>query len=109
MTFGLDALPPRLADLLTPEPNTGCWLYVGTRFTSNGYPRVWWRDRERVLHRVVWELLRGPIPPGLLLDHGCRVRLCSCPWPHNGVCHEPVTARENTLRGEAVLFAPVEA
>lgn len=102
-----DRLPTRIRDLLTPEPNTSCWLYIGDRFTPNGYPRFFWRGKERVLHHVVWEILRGPIPPGLMLDHGCRVRTCSCPFPHSGVCHEPVTVRENTLRGEAVLFGRV--
>lgn len=107
MILGIDDLPARLRDLLTPEPNTGCWLYVGGRFTSNGYPRVFWEGKERVLHRVVWGLLRHPVPPELQLDHGCRVITCSCPFSHNGTCHEPVTPRENTRRGNAVLFGAV--
>lgn len=101
-------LPERVARLLVPEPNTGCWLYVGTRVTRNGYPRLWWRGKERVLHRIVYELLVGEIPPGLLLDHGptCPVVCCN-PFPHNGTCKEPVTVRENTLRGRAVLLTSV--
>ena len=54
---------------------------------------------------MVYELLVGPIPEGLVLDHGCRVVLCSNPNPHAGRRHEPVTVGENTRRGEAVLFS----
>lgn len=48
-------------------------------------------------HRVSYELLVGPIPPGLELDHLCRNRKCVNP------AHlEPVTHRENGLRGVGV-------
>lgn len=30
-------------------------------------------------HRVVWRLLRGPIPEGMVLDHMCRNRACVNP------------------------------
>lgn len=47
-------------------------------------------------HRAVYEALVGPIPEGLELDHLCRVRTCV------EVTHlEPVTHRENDLRGES--------
>ena len=77
-----------------------CWVVVSGRMSRNGYPRVSCKRRkERVVHRVLWELLVGPIEPGLLLDHKCRVRACCNP------AHlEPVTPRTNTHRGQAVLF-----
>ena len=56
-------------------------------------------------HRYVYELFRGPIPDGHVLDHvkkkGCKHRDCVNP-DHL----EPVTQQENTLRGDAVLFKP---
>lgn len=79
----------------------GCWVWTG-RLNRNGYGRVWWQGREPVVHRVVWELLIGPIPKGLVLDHLCRNRACCNPGHL-----EPVTQRENVVRGEAVLFAPI--
>lgn len=99
MSSDLDQLPERLADLLSPEPNTGCWLYSGRWSSGNGYGKVMWRGRTWMLHRLVWTLLVGPICPGLQLDHTCRCRWCSRP-EHLDPC-PPVV---NTRRGEAVLF-----
>ena len=92
-------LPERLAWLLIPEPNSGCWLFNGRWETGNGYGKTTWEGRDVVLHRVIYTLLVGPIPPGHLLDHLCRVRCCCNP------AHlEPVLPRVNTMRGYAVLF-----
>jgi hypothetical protein len=56
-----------------------------------------------MFHRVVYVLLVGEIPEGLILDHKCRVRWC-CNPEHL----EPVTVQVNTIRGEAVLFGQVK-
>ncbi|MFZ2529632.1 MAG: HNH endonuclease signature motif containing protein [Rhodococcus sp. (in: high G+C Gram-positive bacteria)] len=46
---------------------------------------------------MAYELSVGDIPEGLVIDHLCRVRHCVNP------AHlEPVTNRENTLRGDCV-------
>jgi hypothetical protein len=78
----------------TPD---GCWLWTGA-LKVNGYAQlqVGGRTGKRLYaHRVAYELLVGPIPDGLQLDHLCRVRHCVNP------AHlEPVTARENVRRGE---------
>jgi hypothetical protein len=53
-------------------------------------------------HRVAYELLVGPIPDGMHLDHLCRTPACVNP------AHlEPVTPRVNSLRG--VSFSAVNA
>jgi hypothetical protein len=51
-------------------------------------------------HRAVWELLRGPIPEGLVLDHLCRNKAC-CNPAHLQV----VTVEENASRGSAAPIA----
>ncbi len=46
-------------------------------------------------HRYAYELMVGPIPAGLTIDHKCRVHNCVQP------AHlEPVTCRVNILRGD---------
>lgn len=75
------------------DPN-GCWLWTGSR-EPKGYGRFWLNGQQFKAHRAAYELLVGPIPEGLVLDHLCRVRVCVNP------AHlEPVTNRENILRGE---------
>jgi hypothetical protein len=71
-----------------------CWLWTGS--LSNGYGNIRPRNGEPMMraHRFAYELLVGPIPEGLHLDHLCRVRHCVNP-DHL----EPVTQRVNTLRG----------
>lgn len=72
---------------------SACWLWTGG--TVNGYGRFYYEYRDRPAHRVSYQLLVGEIPIGLQLDHLCRVRGCVNP------AHlEPVTRRENILRGE---------
>ena len=69
-----------------------CWEWTGARAT--GYGQVWFEGRVQQAHRIVYEALIGPIPEGFELDHLCRNRCCVNP------AHlEPVTSRENTMRG----------
>lgn len=71
-----------------------CWEWSGNK-SASGYGLLTIKGSRRVVHRVLYELLVGPIPDGLQLDHLCRNRLCVNP-DHL----EPVTQRENVLRGE---------
>ncbi len=73
--------------------STECWPWIGP-FVPSGYGCCQFVGKNYVAHRVAYELLVGPIPQGLQLDHLCRVRRCVNP------SHlEPVTNRENTIRG----------
>ncbi len=72
----------------------GCWEWTASK--STGYGRFTIRKGTiPVAHRVAWELLRGPIPSGMQLDHLCRNRACVNP-DHL----EPVSCQVNLLRGE---------
>jgi hypothetical protein len=91
-------LRERLFSQLAIDPS-GCVLWTGYR-NSDGYGRIGVSGRSRAVHRVVYELLAGPIPDGLDIDHLCRVRHCA------NVAHlEPVTRRVNTMRGETAAAA----
>jgi hypothetical protein len=49
-------------------------------------------------HIYSWEHANGPVPPGMILDHGCRRRRCI----HNDHL-EPVTVRENNRRAQLAM------
>lgn len=53
----------------------GCLLWQGA-VDAGGYGQIWHRKRQRLVHRVVWEIQIGPIPAGLFIDHACHNRAC---------------------------------
>lgn len=76
------------------DPVTSCWVWPGSK-NSSGYGSI--RDdngRQIKVHRLLWRSQGWVVPDGLVLDHLCRNRLC-CNPDHL----EPVTQRENILRG----------
>jgi len=80
---------------------TGCWPWLGAT-SDYGHGRFLLEARrgirvERRAHTVAYEHFVGPIPEGLEPDHLCRNPACVNP------AHlEPVTHRENMLRGETI-------
>lgn len=86
------------------RPDLGpCWLWGGAP-CPNGYGKLVGDAGPMIgVHRLAYELLVGPIPEGLQLDHLCRVRTCVNP------AHlEPVTGAENTRRAK-LTYVPVAA
>lgn len=75
---------------------SGCWIWMAAS-NEKGYGVFGMGPREsgtRLAHRVSYEHHRGEIPPGLELDHLCRVPCCVNPWHL-----EPVTSKVNSRRG----------
>lgn len=93
----VQTLRERFDEKWIPEPNTGCWLWMAGGTTGHGYGAIRASDKRRTLraHRVAWELYRGPIPEGLVIDHLCRVRSCVNP-DHLRVVTMAVNATENS-------------
>jgi|SRR5690606_18642277 len=58
-----------------------CWEWTAARGGfRNGYGVIGRQDGgSRYAHRVAWELLVGPIPEELTIDHLCRNTLCVNP------------------------------
>jgi hypothetical protein len=84
-----------------------CWLFTGST-AGEGYGWFWAGSCGHRAHRVAYELLVGPIPEGMTLDHvkdrGCTSKACvKALADEHGPAHlEPVTHRENILRGAGV-------
>lgn len=70
-----------------------CWLWIGTR-APDGYGHFKVNGRPMQAHRFAYEMLVGPIPQGLTVDHLCRNPPCVNP-DHL----EIVSMRENMYRG----------
>lgn len=93
-----DLLPERITAKVRVT-DRGCWEWTGCT-NGLGYGQVSVDKKMRYVHRVAYELLVGPLVPGMEIDHLCRVRGCLNP-EHL----EPVTHRQNTLRGDTVTAA----
>ena len=93
-------VPPiqRFWSKVEPEPNSGCWVWTAyVRRDGYGELQLGRGPGAILSHRFAYEYFIGAIPPGLTLDHKCRNRQCVNP------AHlEPVSRRENILRGEGV-------
>ena len=76
------------------DPETGCWNWQAWT-TRGGYGKFKVDGHTRVSHRWYYQQVVGPVPAELQLDHLCRNRAC-CNPEHL----EPVTCRENLLRGD---------
>lgn len=73
-----------------------CWLWTA-KIEWNGYGRFWFDGHSIFAHRFAYELIHGPIPKGLTIDHRCRNKACVNP------AHlEVVTLKTNVLRGPTI-------
>lgn len=83
---GKNDTPDDFESKCIPEPNSGCWFWLGC--LSLGYGVY----RDRPAHRVSYELYNGPIPVGMVIDHKCETKCCVN--PHH---LQAVTSQENSL------------
>ncbi len=91
--MGRPALPVAERLISYTDRSGACWVWTAGR-NIHGYGKMSVVGQQLAAHRVSYEHHVGPIPAGLQLDHLCRNRACINP-DHL----EPVTERENILRG----------
>lgn len=75
------------------DVESGCWMWKAS-VSGSGYGQfVTPGGRERLAHRFSFSHYVEQIPPGLVIDHTCKNKLCVNP------AHlEAVTQRENLMR-----------
>ncbi len=88
----------RFESFVVPEPNSGCWLWLGavSGSSKNKYAQFWSGEKVVHGHRWIYEKLYGIIGPGLEIDHKCRITCCVNPDHLRAITH-----RENVLCGTA--------
>jgi HNH endonuclease len=69
ITSSLDSLPRWILEKIRVQAN-GCWVWTGTRLRS-GYGVIHWEGKNWKAHRLIWTLLKGPIPEGMCCLHHC--------------------------------------
>lgn len=94
--------PKRIASFWSKvrKDSDGCWRWTACQVRGYGcFPTF--KGQTAKAHRIAWELHHGAaISSDLTIDHLCRVLVCVNP------AHlEPVTNKENVLRGEGYTAA----
>ncbi|ALC12519.1 HNH endonuclease signature motif containing protein [Sphingopyxis sp. 113P3] len=73
----------RFQSRVSPEPNSGCWLWLGAANEqgrgSFRYGMAGEQKRTGLASRISYEMAIGPIPDGMQVLHRCDVPLCVNP------------------------------
>jgi hypothetical protein len=86
--------PERFQTYYEINSATGCWEWT-LCLNQGGYGVFHTNNKQWKAHRFAYQILIGPIPEGLTLDHLCKNKKCVNP-EHL----EPVTQYVNTVRGK---------
>jgi len=75
-------LKERFMRHVSPEPNSGCWLWMAHVSKQTGYGKFGLRSSgfgTVSAHRASWMIHFGDIPPGVGVLHRCDIRSCVNP------------------------------
>lgn len=84
---------------ISPEPNTGCWLWTGAGYVHNAYGQF---RRTRRAHRVAYETMVGQIPQNQCVCHRCDQPLC-CNPSHLWIGTQQDNMRDMFSKGRAKI------
>lgn len=83
--------------------DSGCWEWAMSRFRS-GYGQLHIKEggknRSCLAHRIAYETMKGPIPEGLFVMHGCDNPCCVNP-DHLSIGTATENMRDMVRRGRA--------
>jgi len=92
----------------------GCWIYK-TKTGYAGYAAFFVRgraagdeQRSYMVHRLSWELHKGPIPDGMVVCHKCDVKLCVRP-DHLFIGSAKQNSRDMVQKGRCRLIGQERA
>lgn len=78
----MKTIKERFDNFYIPEPNTGCWLWIGA-IEKWGYGKITIHENgkrfQEKVHRTSYRIFKGTIPHGLFVLHKCDVRCCVNP------------------------------
>lgn len=69
----------RFMRFVSPEPNSGCWLWVDSSYLRKGYGKFYINGRTLSAHRISYRMFCGEIPKNHVVMHKCDVTCCVNP------------------------------
>lgn len=88
---------------VSPEPNSGCWLWMPKPAASHGYGVIGLGRKVITAHRASWIIHSGEIPDGLWVLHKCDNKLCVNP-DHLYLGTVADNARDHMERGKPYCY-----
>lgn len=71
------AASKKIEETTIVHPQTQCWEW--TRQLVNGYGRMRVDGKSQLVHRIMYAIVKGPIPEGVTVQHECKNKKCCNP------------------------------
>jgi len=88
----------KIEELSIPEPNSGCWIWLGV-CDQSGYGMFYAKEVGNIrAHRASYAIYHGDIPAGLVVRHKCDNAYCVNP-AHLETGTQQQNIRDSVARG----------